>query len=286
MKHKGKILGLIAVLLLALFAGRIGLFLTYKPAPEGSYMEFVYDTLGIEAAPVVERPVLPPKQLAWSFEGALGQFDKAAARRGLQVYREVCAVCHGLDRVAFRNLTEIGYSEDAALEIAQSYQIEDGPDDFGEMFMRAGRLSDYFPNPFRNENEAKSMHGGKVPPDLSLMAKARADGPNYIYSLLTGYVDPPADFVPNAETTTYNPYFDSWEINMPPPLFDGGVEYADGTEASVEQMSKDLVEFMMWTAEPNLDARHEMGFKVIIYMAVLTLLLFLSMRVIWRRVKK
>ena len=241
---------------------------------------------GIEAPPAVERPTEHPKQVAWSFDGLAGQFDKASARRGLQVYREVCSACHSLNLIAFRNLTDLGYSEDAALEIAQAYQIEDGPDEFGEMFTRTGRLADYFPNPFPNANAAKAAYGGKAPPDLSLINKARADGPNYVYSLLSGYSDPPGDFVPRSYITSYNPYFADWEISMPPPLFEGQVEYEDGTEASVEQMAKDVTQFLMWTAEPKLKDRHEMGVKVIAYMLALTLLLFFSMRVIWRRVKK
>lgn len=275
--------GLGTAAILAFLVVRLILGYSLVPGEEPGALEGV---LGIEAAPVVDRPMEHPKQVAWSFDGFTGTFDKASARRGLQVYREVCSACHGLSLVSFRTLTALGYSEDAALEVAQGYQIDDGPDEFGDMFMRAGRLSDYFPSPFPNKKAAAAANGGKAPPDLSLIAKAREDGPNYVYSLLTGYTDPPGDFVANSEVATYNPYFPGWEIVMPPPLYDGQVTFEDGTEASVEQMARDVVQFLMWTAEPKLEARHEMGLKVVIYMLVLTLLLFLSMRLIWRRVKE
>lgn len=284
-KNIDKIVGIGAFLILALFSFRVVLFLTFSPPEENSFMATAYEGLGIEAAPVVDRPVEHPRQMEWSFDGRFGHFDKAAVRRGLQVYREVCSACHSLDLIAFRNLTEIGYSVGAAKAIAASYQITAGPDRFGDMYERPGILADNFPAPFDNPAAAAISNGGKAPPDLSLMAKARADGPNYIHSLLTGYVDAPVEFVPNSDTTTYNPYFDTWEIVMPPPLFDGFVEYEDGTEASVEQMSKDVTNFLMWTAEPNLEARLTMGFSVVLYSLVLTLLLFFSMKTIWRRLK-
>lgn len=241
--------------------------------------------VGLEALPVKERQALHPIQKTWSFEGFTGTYDKASVRRGLQVYREVCSACHSLDAVAFRNLTEIGYSEDAAKAIAGNYQIP-AIDMFGDDVLRPATLSDYFPAPFPNENAAKASMGGKVPPDLSLMAKARADGPNYVYSLLTGYSDPPDDFVPLSDTTTYNPYFEGWEIGMAPPLYEDGIEFADGTGASVEQMATDVANFLMWTAEPKLEDRHEMGLKVVSYTLLMTLFFFLSMKTIWRRVKK
>ncbi len=241
--------------------------------------------VGLEALPVKERQALHPIQKTWSFEGFTGTYDKASVRRGLQVYREVCSACHSLDAVAFRNLMEIGYSEDAAKAIAGNYQIP-AIDGFGDDVLRPATLSDYFPAPFPNENAAKASMGGKVPPDLSLMAKARADGPNYLFSILTGYTEPPADFVPLSDTTTYNPYFEGWEIGMAPPLYEDGIEFADGTQASVEQMATDVANFLMWTAEPKLEDRHEMGLKVIFYTLLMTLFFFLSMKTIWRRVKK
>ena len=285
-KNIDKIVGFLTVMVLALFAFRIVLFLTLSPAEEGAFRHWMYDVLGIEAATGEERPARHPKQVAWSFEGPLGQYDMASVRRGLQVYRESCSACHSLNKIAFRNLTEIGYSEGAAKAIAAEYQITDGPDAYGDMFERAGRLTDYFPSPFANENAAKAANNGTAPPDLSLITKAREDGPNYVYSILTGYQDAPADFEFNSDVTNYNPYFPTWEILMMAPLFEDMVEYQDGTEASVEQMAEDVANFLMWTAEPNLDERHQMGFKVILYTLILTILMFFSMRAIWRRVKK
>ena len=281
-----KLIGLGAVLLLGLFAFRIALFLTWSPAEDDTLRYGLYDFLGIEPAAGEDRPALHPKQVPWSFDGAFGQYDKASVARGLQVYREVCAACHSLENIAFRNLVDIGYSEDQAKFIAAEYIIVDGPDAFGDSFERPGRLSDYFPSPFANVNAAKAANSGTAPPDLSLMTKARGDGPNYVYSLLTGYQDPPEDFEFRSDVTNYNPYFPSWEILMMSPLYEDAVDYADGTEASQEQMAKDVTTFLMWTAEPYQDERKQMGFKVVLYMAFLTLLLFFSMRVIWRRIKK
>ena len=285
-KNVDKIVALLTVMVLALFAFRIALFLTFSPAGEGTFRYWMYDVLGIEAAAGEERPALPPNQVAWPFEGPLGQYDMASVRRGLQVYRESCSACHSLNQIAFRNLTEIGYSEGAAKAIAAEYTVTDGPDAYGDMFERAGRLTDYFPSPFANQNAAKAANSGVAPPDLSLITKARGDGPNYVYSILTGYGDAPDGFEFNSDVTNYNPYFPTWEILMMAPLFEDMVEYQDGTEANVEQMAADVTNFLMWTAEPNLDDRHKMGFKVTAYMVILTILLFFSMRVIWRRVKK
>lgn len=286
-QNKDKIFGWGAALLLLLFALRIVLFLTFTPAEEDTFRFWLYDTLGIEAAPVSYRPAEAPKEIDWPFAGNISTFDMAATRRGLQVYNEGCAACHGLNRIAFRNLTAIGYSEADAEEVAASYFITDGPNDDGDMYERSGILSDYFPSPFPNENAAMAANNGKAPPDLSLMVKARADGANYVYSLLTGYGEtPPADYVPNSYITTYNPYFEGWEINMPEPLFDGLVEYADGTEATADQMAQDVVNFLAWTASPEQDSRREMGLKVLLYTLVLTILLYFSMRKIWHRIKK
>jgi ubiquinol-cytochrome c reductase cytochrome c1 subunit len=285
-KNMDKIVGLLTIMMLALFAFRIVLFLTYQEAEEGTFRYLMYDVLGVEAAAGEERPAMHPEQLAWSFEGSFGQYDMASVRRGLQVYRENCSACHSLDKIAFRNLAEIGYSANAAKAIAAEYTVTDGPDAYGDMFERAGRLTDYFPSPFANVNAAKAANSGTAPPDLSLITKARKDGPNYVYSILTGYQDAPAGFEFNSDVTNYNPYFPTREILMMAPLFEDMLEYQDGTEANVEQMAVDVTNFLMWTAEPNLDDRHKMGFKVTAYMVILTILMFFSMRVIWRRVKK
>lgn len=226
-----------------------------------------------------------PKQVAWGFEGIFGTYDQAELQRGFQIYKEVCAACHSLDRVAFRNLADLGFSEAEVKALAAAYEVEDGPNDEAEMFMRPARASDYFPSPFANIEEARLANNGAAPPDLSLMAKARVDGPNYIYSLLTGYEDAPAEM----ELTPgmyHNPYFAGGQIAMAPPLVEDMVEYADGTPATVEQMSHDLTSFLMWTAEPKLADRKSLGIRVMIFLVILTVLLYFVNRKVWARVKR
>ena len=217
---------------------------------------------------------------SWSFDGIFGTFDRASLQRGLQVYAEVCAGCHGLKRIAFRNLAEIGYNEDQIKAFAAERIIVDGPDDDGEMFERDGRPSDYFPSPFPNDKAAAAANGGAVPPDLSLMAKARAGGPDYLYALLVGYDEPPADVEMN-EGLNYNHYFPGFQIAMAQPLDDDAVEYADGTEASLDQMSRDVSAFLMWTAEPMLEERKQTGIKVILFLIVLSAMFYAIKRKVW-----
>jgi ubiquinol-cytochrome c reductase cytochrome c1 subunit len=220
----------------------------------------------------------------WSFEGMFGEFDKPAIQRGFQVYQEVCAGCHGVKYLSFRNLAEVGFGEDAVKAIAAEYDIEDGPDDEGEMYDRPGLASDRIPGPFPNDNAARASNNGALPPDLSLMAKARKGGANYIYALMTGYDDEPDD-MELADGMAYNHYFPGNQIAMSPPLFEDGVEYVDGTEASVEQMAEDITHFLMWAAEPNLEVRKRMGLKVVLFLLVLTALLYASKRMVWANVK-
>lgn len=221
-----------------------------------------------------------PKKVEWTFNGPFGTFDHAAARRGLQVYMDVCGLCHALRFVAYRNLTEIGLTEDEAKAIAASHDVTDGPDETGAMFKRPAGLAERFVPPFANENAARFANGGALPPDLSLMVKARKQGADYIYSLLTGFQDPPAD-VQLAPGMNYNPYFHGHQIAMPPPLMDGAVTYQDGTPATVDQMARDIVQFLAWSAEPNLPTRHRMGFSVMIYLIILAGLLYAVKRRIW-----
>jgi ubiquinol-cytochrome c reductase cytochrome c1 subunit len=228
-----------------------------------------------EQAPLLGR--------AWSFEGFFGTFDRSAAQRGLQVYREVCSTCHGLKYVAFRNLAALGFSEDEVDAIAAEYQITDGPNDEGEMFERPGRASDYFPSPFPNDAAARMANGGALPPDLSLITKARADGTNYVYSLLQGYQDPPAG-EQGLEGSFYNLYFPNHWTAMPPPLSDDSVAYADGSSATIEQMSSDVSMFLTWTAEPTLEARKQTGLKVLLFLIILTGLFYATKRKIWASV--
>jgi len=220
-----------------------------------------------------------PKQ-SWSFSGMFGTYDRAASQRGLQVFREVCSACHGLKRVAFRNLMDLGYSEDDIKALAAEYSVEDGPDDEGEMFERAARPSDRYPSPFPNDIAAAVANNGAAPPDLSLMTKARVGGPDYLYALLTGYVDPPAD-VEMMDGLSYNAYFPGHQIAMANPLFEDGVEYADGTAATVDQMAYDVTNFLMWAADPKLEERKGMGLKVIIFLIFMTAVFYAAKRKIW-----
>jgi ubiquinol-cytochrome c reductase cytochrome c1 subunit len=216
----------------------------------------------------------------WSFDGMFGTFDRAAAQRGLQVYREVCSTCHSLKYIAVRNLAELGYSEDEVKAIAAQYQITDGPDDQGEMYQRPGKPTDTFPPPFPNEQAARAANGGALPPDLSLITKARAGGADYVYSLLQGYREPPAGEA-GPEGTHYNAYFPSHWIAMPSPLDHGLVSYADGTEATVEQMAADVTNFLAWAAEPTLEVRKQSGLKILLFLIVLTALFYATKRKVW-----
>ena len=247
--------------------------------------------MGAAAAAIVFAGLAGPASAAvgeiekqnWSFDGVFGKFDKAALQRGFQVYKEVCAGCHGLEYIAFRNLTELGLNVDQVKAIAAEYEVEDGPDDEGEMFTRPAILSDILPSPFANDNAARASNNGALPPDLSLIAKARTGGPDYLHALLTGYVDAPADVKIN-EGMSYNPYFPGNQIAMPPPIDDDAVEYTDGTPATVDQVSLDVVQFLMWAAEPKLEIRKRMGIKVILFLLVLTALFYASKRKVWSRI--
>jgi ubiquinol-cytochrome c reductase cytochrome c1 subunit len=239
---------------------------------------------GIVGIALAAGPAAHPQAQEWSFEGPFGAYDRASAQRGFHVYKEVCASCHGLKYVAFRTLGDLGFSEAEVKVIAAAYMITDGPDEFGEMYERLGLPSDYFPSPFANDNAARAAMGGALPPDLSLITKARADGANYTFALMLGYVEPPEDF-DLSSGLSYNPYFPNSEIAMPPPLFEGQLDYSDGTEATVEQMSKDVVMFLAWAAEPKLEARLKLGFKFFAVMIVLTILLYFSNRKVWSGLK-
>ncbi|HLW28340.1 MAG TPA: cytochrome c1 [Kiloniellales bacterium] len=237
--------------------------------------------LGLAQAPVVqaaEEVEIPSHD--WSFSGMFGTFDRAKQQRGLQVYREVCAACHGLRLVAFRNLADLGYNEDEIRSLAADYQVEDGPDENGDMFMRDGVASDRFPAPFPNENAARMANNGALPPDLSLITKARQQGPDYLYHLLLGYQDPPAG-VEMMDGMYYNAYFPGHQIAMAPPLMEGAISYADGTPATTQQMAEDVTYFLTWAAEPNLEARKQMGMKVILFLLIFTGLLYAVKRKVW-----
>ena len=223
----------------------------------------------------------------WSFKGLFGKFDRSALQRGFQVYTEVCASCHSMKYLSYRNLAEKGgpeFSEAEVKVIAASFEVTDGPNTDGEMFTRPGKLSDKFVMPYENVEAAKAANGGAYPPDMSVLIKARGGGADYIYSLLLGYDEPPSD-INLDEGVYYNKYMYGNKIKMASPLSEGIVEYSDGTKTSVQQMSKDVTTFLMWAAEPHLEARHQMGFKAIVYLIILTILVYFSMKKIWSRVE-
>ncbi len=229
---------------------------------------------------------IDPIKVNWSFKGLTGKFDRAALQRGFQVYKEVCSSCHSMQYLSYRNLGEPGGPEFSQVEvkaIAASIEIEDGPDSQGEMFIRPGRPSDKFKSPYPNVEASTAANGGAYPPDMSVLVKARPGGANYIYSVLVGYEDPPPNITLD-DGVYYNKYMIGNKIKMSAPLSEGIVEYADGTTASVEQMAKDVTTFLSWAAEPELEQRHKTGIKVIIYLILLTVLVYLSMRKIWSRI--
>ena len=220
------------------------------------------------------------KHLKLSTDGIFGTFDRAAVQRGFQVYHEVCSACHGLKFVAYRNLAALGYTNDEIKAIAATATVHDGPNDEGDMFDRPGLPFDHITGPFANEQAAAAANGGKAPPDLSLIAKAREGGESYIYSILTGYEEPPAG-VEVPDGGHYNAYFPGHIIAMPPPLSEDQVTFSDGTPGSVDQMARDVVQFLGWAAEPKLEERKGMGIKVVLFLVVLTGLTFALKRKIW-----
>ncbi len=223
----------------------------------------------------------------WSFKGFFGKFDRSSLQRGYQVYNEVCASCHSMKYLSYRNLSEKGgpeFSKEQAKAIAANFEVIDGPDNDGEMFARPAKLSDKFVEPYKNVQEAMASNGGAYPPDMSVLVKARSGGADYIYSLLLGYEDPPSDIILD-DGVYYNAFMYGNNIKMPNPLSEGLIEYNDGTLATEEQMAKDVVTFMAWAAEPHLEARHKIGFKAIIYLIIITILVYFSMKKLWSRVE-
>jgi ubiquinol-cytochrome c reductase cytochrome c1 subunit len=243
---------------------------------------------------VEHRFHLAPKEVRFASDGPFGHYDRQQLQRGFQVYKEVCAACHGLNFVAFRNLAELGYSEAEVKAIANQWQIEVPSinPETGEAATRKAIPADQFPNPYANDVAARAANNNALPPDLSLITKARHHGPAYLYSLLTGYKNPdsyrnkegdplPAENRPG-QGLYFNPYFPNLNIAMPPPITaDGQVTYADGTNPTVDQMSKDVAAFLTWTAEPRLENRHRTGIAVLLFLLVATVLAYLSYRQIW-----
>ncbi|MGE0500132.1 MAG: cytochrome c1 [Rhizobiaceae bacterium] len=281
-----KILGGLAVLGLAIAGG-------FAVAAEGE---------GHSAAEPTHFPIMKPQEMDWSFAGPFGTYDKAQLQRGLNVYTNVCAGCHSMQLVAFRSLAELGYSEAQVKAFAAAWpvEIQDGPDADGEMFTRPAVPSDHFPPPYANSQQAAASNNGAVPPDFSLIAKARTvergfptfvfdiftqyaeGGPDYIHALLTGYDHTPPEGMEVAEGTHYNPYFISGKsLAMAKPLNDDSVTYTDGTPQTVDQYAKDVSAFLMWAAEPHLEDRKKTGFRVMIFLLLFAGLVYLTKRKIW-----
>jgi len=261
--------------------------------------------LGTTGAALAAEAGPTPPRMNWSFAGPFGTFDRAQLQRGFQVYKEVCSTCHGLKYVAFRNLAQSGgsgFSEAQARVIAAEYQITDGPDATGEMFERPGRLSDHFPSPAPNDEALRSRFGGALPPDLSVITKARSyesglvigladffrqyqeHGADYVHAILTGYENPPAG-AKVAPTQAWNKYFPGHVIAMVKPLSDGQVAYSDGSPTTVDQYARDVAAFLHWAAEPHLEARKRIGFQVMIFLIVFAGLMYFTKKKVWSQAK-
>ena len=255
-------------------------------------------TQAVQVAPAVAAEQAVPPSLKWSFSGPFGKYDLGQLQRGFKVYREVCQVCHGLKMIAFRNLSALGFSEAQVKAIAAEYQIKDGPNDQGDMFDRPGRPADYFPPPWPNEAAARARYNG-VPPDFSVLAKARTyergfplfvldmitqfqeQGVDYIHALMVGYEDKPPEGFALPPGNFYNRYFPGHALSMPPPLTNNRVDYTDGAPQTVDQYSKDIAAFMMWAAEPHMEARKKLGFQVMIFLLVLAGMLYFTKKKVW-----
>jgi ubiquinol-cytochrome c reductase cytochrome c1 subunit len=239
-------------------------------------------TIGLAQA--ADEPSLPKE--SWPSDGIFGSFDRASLQRGFQIYKEVCSNCHAVQHLYYRDLGPagpgggIGFSEEEVKALAEQAQVNDGPNDQGEMFQRPGRASDPIVRPFANEQGARAANNGALPPDLSLITKAREGGARYVVAILTGYADPPAD-MKMGDGMNYNPYFPGHQIAMPQPLSDGQVTFSDGTSNALKQEAHDLGAFLTWAAEPTLETRHRMGTKVFLFLLVLTALLYVVKRKVW-----
>lgn len=246
--------------------------------------------LAIFTTPLKNEPnvaysfVKHPKHLKLASDGVTPHWDVAQLQRGMQVYREVCSACHSLNLVAFRNIQDLGYTEGQVKTFAKGFQVPSVNPDTGEPATRDGLPSDHFPAPYANDVAARAANNNAVPPDLSLITKAREGGKDYVYSLLTGYQNPPANLPKELKPGAglhFNPYFPNLNLAMAKPLADGQVTYADGTEASVDQMAQDVTAFLVWTAEPKLVTRVWAGWAVLGFLVIFSILTYLSYRNIW-----
>lgn len=225
-----------------------------------------------------------PPSFPWSHGGALAALDHGSVRRGFQVYKQVCSACHSMEYLAFRNLIGVTHTEAEAKALAEEVEVADGPDENGEMFMRPGKISDYFPKPYPNAEAARAANNGALPPDLSYIVNARHGGEDYVFSLLTGYCDPPAG-VTLREGLHYNPYFPGQAIGMAPPIYNEILEFDDGTPATMSQIAKDVCTFLRWAAEPEHDHRKRMGLKMLMISGLLISLLYYMKRHKWSVMK-
>jgi ubiquinol-cytochrome c reductase cytochrome c1 subunit len=230
--------------------------------------------------PAMAQEAPEPPHHSWSFDGPFGTYDRAAAQRGFQVYEEVCSRCHSMNLLHYRDLTGLGYTEDEVKAIASTKEVVDGPNDQGEMFKRQGRPADQFVAPFPNEQAARAALNGALPPDLSLIVKARPGGADYVEAILTGYKNPPAGFK-MAENMQYDEYFPGHQIAMPPPLSGNDVQYSDGTKPTIDQEAHDVATFLTWASEPTMEERKRTGAKVLIFLLVMTGFLYAAKRQIW-----
>jgi ubiquinol-cytochrome c reductase cytochrome c1 subunit len=228
-----------------------------------------------------EGDTLPLPKQVWSFSGPTGAFRQDSLQRGYQVYKEVCSACHGVKHISYANLKDIGLSKEAVKALAASYEYADTNDE-GEPIKRKGIPTDKIISPFANDKAARAANNGALPPDLSLIIKARAGGADYVRALLTGYSPAPKDF-PMQDGMHYNPYFAGRQIAMPPPLTKGQVTFADGTPSSVDQMSRDVVSFLSWAAEPEMMQRKQTGIKVVFYLMIMTMVFYFSKRKVWKK---
>jgi ubiquinol-cytochrome c reductase cytochrome c1 subunit len=235
----------------------------------------------LSAAPAFAQEEVPPPKQDWSFSGPLGTYDRASLQRGFQVYKEVCSACHAMSLVSYRNLSALGFSDAEIKAIAASVEVMDTePNDQGEFVERQGRPADHFKSPFANEQASRAANNGAYPPDLSLMTKARAGGADYVHAILTGYHEPPTGMtVP--EGMNYNQYFHGHMIAMPAPLSEGAVTFADNTPATVEQMAHDVATFLTWAAEPEMEQRKRLGVKVLLFLLLMTGVIFAWKRKVW-----
>jgi ubiquinol-cytochrome c reductase cytochrome c1 subunit len=235
--------------------------------------------LGLGTVLAAEEPKMPSEH--WSFDGVFGTFDRAALQRGFQVYKEVCANCHAVKELYYRDLSGLGFSEEEIKALAAQVQVTDAqPNDQGEMFQRPGRPSDPIVRPFPNDNAARAANNGALPPDLALITKAREGGADYIYAVLTGYKEAPPD-MKMGDGMNYNLYFPGHQIAMPQPLNEGAVTFADNTPATANQMAHDVVTFLSWAAEPTLETRKRTGWKVMIFLFICTGFFYAVKRKIW-----